>query len=285
MCYADIFSYPLTHAEMRNYQIYSPHAPSVARIRLETKDGYYFLPGREKIVHTRLERVSCFEKKIAKATKITYMLSQFSCIQMIAVTGALALKNADREDDIDLLIVTRAGRVWIGRLLTIILLDSLGVRRRPHDIHVADMICVNMFVDEDHMAVPHTERDIFSAHEVVQVLPLWSRGDTSARFFKANTWVNAYMPYALDPERTCSSVSTASLTPVEWIAVRSVQILAVVINFNFFEYGARGLQRWYMNGKRTHEVLKSGYLRFHPHDARRWILKSYRKRLRKIGLE
>jgi len=35
-----------------------------------------------------------------------------------------------------------------------------------------------------------------------------------------------------------------------------------------------------MRKKRTTEVVSDGIIRFHPQDARNWILKAYKKRLK-----
>jgi hypothetical protein len=48
---------------------------------------------------------------------------------------------------------------------------------------------------------------------------------------------------------------------------------------------ARWLQLKYMASKRTTEVIETGRLRFHPQDARNWVLKEYQKRLKKLQLD
>lgn len=45
---------------------------------------------------------------------------------------------------------------------------------------------------------------------------------------------------------------------------------------------ARWLQIKYMQARRTTEVVESGRVRFHPQDARKWVLKKYQKRLKKL---
>ncbi len=38
----------------------------------------------------------------------------------------------------------------------------------------------------------------------------------------------------------------------------------------------------YMEPRRTTEVIEPGRIRFHPQDAREWILKEYQSRLKKL---
>lgn len=48
------------------------------------------------------------------------------------------------------------------------------------------------------------------------------------------------------------------------------------------------LARWgqlkYMQSRRTVEVVEPGRIRFHPQDARQWILKKYQSRLKKLKI-
>lgn len=48
---------------------------------------------------------------------------------------------------------------------------------------------------------------------------------------------------------------------------------------------ARWLQLKYMARRRTTEIVEPGRIRFHPKDCRGWVLKEYKKRLKKLRLE
>ncbi len=45
---------------------------------------------------------------------------------------------------------------------------------------------------------------------------------------------------------------------------------------------ARWAQLKYMQPRRTTEVVEPGRIRFHPQDARDWVLKEYKARLKKL---
>ncbi len=47
---------------------------------------------------------------------------------------------------------------------------------------------------------------------------------------------------------------------------------------------AQKAQLRYMNPRRTSEVIKPGRIRFHPQDAREWVLKEYQARLKKLQI-
>ena len=89
------------------------------------------------------------------------------------------MDNADKQDDIDFFIITAKGTMWTTRLCSAFLLSAAGLRRTPNQKQVANKICLNMFMQEGDLSLPASERDLFSAHEVLQMVPLWEREGNS----------------------------------------------------------------------------------------------------------
>lgn len=199
LAYADIFDYPLTEQEISKFLITKlpVSAKALPGGQVTSKDGFYFLAGREEIVAIRRRREQWSREKMTIARRLTDWLKLIPTIKMVAVTGALAMDNADKNDDIDLLIVTAKNRLWLTRLLTVFLTEIVARRRRPGDPpvggQVRDKICLNMFLDEDFLAVPKKERDLFSTHEVCQLRPLWSKDNCYQKFVIANLWVKKFL--------------------------------------------------------------------------------------------
>ena len=197
LAYADVFGYPLKEKEIRKFLISQvltegqiwPKLSQVAH-----KNGFFFLKDRGRIVALRQKREKWSQEKIRIAQKVSQWLKIIPTIKMVAVTGALAMENAAKEDDIDLLIITAKKRLWLTRLLTVFLVELVARRRYPHDKKVKDKICLNMFLDEEHLAVPLKERDLFTAHEVCQLKPLWGRDKTYQKFIQKNPWVKDFLP-------------------------------------------------------------------------------------------
>lgn len=48
---------------------------------------------------------------------------------------------------------------------------------------------------------------------------------------------------------------------------------------------ARWSQLKYMASRRTTEIVEPGRIRFHPQDAREWVLKEYQERLDKLKIK
>jgi len=202
LAYADVFDYPLKKEEIFRFLISSIKVSKHQGVsqalkglpQISQEEGFLFLKGREKIVAVRKKREKESQKKLAIAQRTGRWLRFIPSIKMVAVTGALAMKNSRKEDDVDLLIVTSKNRLWLTRLLTVLLVELMAQRRRPGDKEFANKICLNMFLDEDYLSVPEKEQDLFSAHEVCQMKLLWEKNRTYKKFLKENQWVKRFLP-------------------------------------------------------------------------------------------
>ena len=206
LAYADVFEYPLTKEEIwrwlvsedrkqktKNRKEFAHSFKSNLNSRkIRVTDGFYYLKGRRRIVTLRKKRERWSQQKFKIARRVASWLRFTPWVKLIGVTGALAMANSDQEDDIDLLIITSRDRLWLCRGLIVCLLRLTRLYRRPGKIK--NRICPNMLLDEKHLAMPKKERDLFSAHEVCQMKPLWEKGRTYQRFLKANQWSKEFLP-------------------------------------------------------------------------------------------
>ena len=281
LAYAGIFNYPLRREEISKYLILDSAIRiqeagiynAIHRITTDRKgligekEGYYFLEGFEGGVKQRKRRRKIAKGKYKVAGRFVRWAKLIPTVKLVGVSGALAVDNAHEEDDIDLFIIAQAGTVWITRFLSVLLAEILRVRRCPSGTDIKDKICLNMFVDEKHMGVAENERDLFSAHEVVQMRPIYDRGGVYNRFIYMNRWVREYLPNAIGQLKT----ATQNLKPRLPFAGN---IIALVEGF------LKKIQLFYMRPKITQEVVADGYLRFHPVDARRVVLRRYKEVLK-----
>jgi len=273
VAYADIFGYPLTRRELIFWLLFHP----VSRIRLPVDiqgvHSFVTLRGHQRLVRERLAKQKEQEKKWRIARRASAWLSRVPTIKLIGVTGGLAMNNAKKEDDVDLFFIVSDGTLWVSRLLSTVLTDALGLRRRPGDRKFADKVCLNMFMTEDALSIPAKERDLFAAHEVLQMKPLWDREDTYMKFLIKNKWVMKLLPNAwLAKNRASSNEHRASGWKFgAWC-------------LGFLERPARVLQLLYMKRHRTTEVVTDQVLRFHPRDARVWVKAALQKRLASFNI-
>lgn len=278
VCYADIFEYPLTDDDLyfRSIKVVPKRNVRSKTITGVVKSHYLrYLKGRESIVKIFNKRKEVSKIKWQIARVIANKLRVIPTIYLVGVTGGLSVNNASHSDDIDFFFITAKGTVWISRLLVTLIVGIFGKRRKPYHTDVRDSICLNMFISDDALCIPENEQDLFSAHEVLQMEPLWSRRDTYKRFILENSWTKNFLPVAWNIKKTGRNQHPKIShwwTRVARMFLKMLEIPA--------KYG----QLWYMARRRTTEIVTDSVLRFHPNDARIWIRKALTKRLKKHNI-
>jgi hypothetical protein len=122
-------------------------------------------------------------------------------VRMVAVTGSLAVNNTEANSDIDYLVVTKPKYLWLCRLFIISLVK--WIQWRYHDT-----VCPNYLITENALIIP--ERDLFVAHELVQMVPVYGM-DTYNTVRQFNYWTEDYFPNAKEaPVHNRSSLSKAA---------------------------------------------------------------------------
>ncbi|MCL5675517.1 MAG: hypothetical protein M1120_00120 [Patescibacteria group bacterium] len=280
--YADIFDYPLKKDELERWQIKDRYKNynDYNNYKVYTyKNGYFCPYGREKIINLRQQRKKYSQQKIHLAKKTVQLLQKIPFIKLVAITGALSMYNSPQEDDIDLLIVTEKNRLWISRFLVSIFLDVLGKRRRPKDTNFQDKICLNMFLEESKLQIPRREQNLYTAHEVCQIMPIYNKLQTYEKFLSANKWTKKYLPNGVD-NRILGYYDTRRNKDKSRIIVISKYHNIIL---DFLEYTAYKLQYIYMKSRMTRETVERKRAFFHPLDRTNWVLKEFNKRLKEIN--
>lgn len=257
LIYHDIFDYPLTPLELIKWTVGKKVSLLNKEVGVGMKGGFLFLSGREGLVYKRLLRKRISERKMIIARKAARLLSFIPTIKMVAVTGALSMSNAQEDSDIDLLIVVEKSTLWATRLVSLLLLDLFKIpRRRYGQKDGKDKLCLNIWLDETALSWDKRKRNIFTAHEIAQVIPLVNKEGVFERFLRKNEWVRDYWPNAIK----LYHVRKGSLNQ------RGSQPSFFGFLASRFEPLARRLQYWYMRGKITRETVSSRRALFHPVD-------------------
>ena len=284
VAYADIFGYPLTLEELAMWfplkrSHLAQQGETLKRLKRSRVAGvdYYGLHSVSQLVSVRHKREIWSKKKMEFAKRIGWWFRFVPTISLVGVTGGLAMANAKKQDDIDLFFVTKKGTLWVSRLVTTLIAELLGVRRRPKDTKVMNKVCLNMFMAEDAAALPPKERDLFAAHEVLQMVPLWERDGTYQKFLAANSWVKKFLPNAWKEKYEMINVQCT---------MRGIRVFLDIVHFTLriIEPIARFVQLWYMRNRRTNEVISGSIIRFHPTDARVWVRDALGARLARYNI-
>ena len=214
LVYYNALDYPLTSFEVFKYLVNpSRIAPSkdfeidrfskisLANIRknlesrelkkfIEEKNGFYFLKGRKEIIRTRIDRQKIADQKWKKAKKIIRRLQIIPYMRMVAVSGSLALNNTRAESDIDVLIVVKAGRIWLTRFFVTVFLQLMG--RRRHKKATKDRICLNHYIIDKSLEIKF--RSLYNAQTYAHMIPVLEvKYGIYDKFQKANRWVKDYL--------------------------------------------------------------------------------------------
>lgn len=267
LIYADIFDYPLKVNEIHKWLIGRKAALRQVEKALKVSREYYFLPKREGLVAKR----KLYEKNsvsyMLKAKIIAQILRVIPWVKLVGVSGGLALSNASKKDDIDFFIITAKKRLWLSRFFILGLLSFLRQRRKKGDrgVKIAGKVCVNILLEEDKLE--QKNKDIYVAHEVLQMRPLWERDGIYAKYLQSNKWAFKFLP--------------------NWIGGVNKKAKASVSARNSFidkiENLAKWLQLTIIQKPTGAERIEDGSLYFHPNDCRKEVLKKYAQKLNKLA--
>ncbi len=262
LIYHNLFDYPLTAQELTLWQL-APRIPTKSGkvgTHISKTQGFFHLKGREDLVSLRLKREKYSSKKLRLAQASSNLLSKIPTILFVGITGSLAMKNARKNSDIDLMIITQKGTLWSTRLTIYVILYTLyflGHKdlslRKPKTKLEKNKLCLNIWLDESDLVI--SDQNIYTAHEIAQIVPLVNKNKTYERFIYKNKWVVSYWP------------SSVKITKVNLSVVSPISLIFPIEKLSFW------LQRQYMKPKRTREIITPTRAFFHPHDWSSKVLK------------
>jgi len=277
LAYHDIFDYPPTFPQIQKLLVGKTSNTNSLRRGLKVllkdkkigeKDGYYFLKKRRQIVTTRIKRAKSSRKKLNRAYFYSSALKLVPTIKFVAISGALAMENSDNNDDIDLVVVSSKGSLWTTRFLANLVLWPF--KRNPNGAKVSDKACLNLFLDESALKI--RDQNIYMAHEICQMLPLWNRQGTYQRFIEANAWIKKYLP-----NWAVSSQFKVHSSHREKQSTTNLQLSTVETFLEKF-------QLWYMRPKVTTEKIGGKQLFFHPKRTQGQVLASFHKKIKALRI-
>ncbi len=190
--YADIFDFPLLPEEIHRDLIrVAASRPETARAiqalldagALEPDTRYLVLPGRGGLADVRRDCQARAERLWPIARRFGRILATIPFARMIAVTGSLAAESPGADADLDYLIVTVPGRLWLVRATTV------GIVRLA--LHLGITLCPNYLLST--RAIGLDRDDLFTAHELLQAVPIDGEA-TYRRMLQANRWVERWLP-------------------------------------------------------------------------------------------
>lgn len=220
--YADVFDFALTVSELHHFLMHHSPVPLAEIERaldsspaldaaLARSGDLVALKTRDSLFAVRQEREAVAVRLWPLTQRYAAALAVLPFVRMVALTGALAMRNpVSTDDDLDYLIVTQPGRVWLARLATVVLVRVVRL--------TGTVICPNFVLAED--ALAQNRHDVYIAHEVTQAVPFFG-GALYDRLRAENRWTDAHLPNAHgaprpDEIRGAGRLGTAIKGALEW---------------------------------------------------------------------
>lgn len=309
--YYDCLDWPLTTFELWARLIPPLHSrplgasdvPSLAQVALtiETsvllkqcishKHGFWFIRGRSLLVNQRIGAMKESEEKLKRIFLYRWLFTATPFLYGAFVSGSVAGGRASKKSDIDILVVTKQGRIWTTRFFLTLFTTLAGVRRKGKKIK--NRVCLNHYITNAALEIPF--HSLYNAHTYLDLIPLINRFAVFERFFDQNAWVRRYVTG--DADAGNSSLSTYSFPyrkVFEYLARIKRSVCESLLQGKIgdgLEHLTKRLQ-WYLirnnplTGKSGGRIQAQDFqLEFHPQSKERIILEAYRKRLNHYKLK
>lgn len=249
----------------------------------ESKNGFYFLKGREEIIKTRLARYNYTDQKFKRALWVARVFKLIPWIKMIAVGNIIGAHNLKKESDIDLFIIAAKNRVWLARFFCVGIVKLLNLRPKPG--REKDKICLSFFVSEDNLDLRDLKlkNDLYFNYWLAGLAPIYDVGNTYKKFIKANGWIKEVFPnwqpgevnYRRDAGRPLPKLYFYILDFIFGGAEKVAQKIQVKI--------LPGNLKSLMN-KDTRVVANDGIIKLHVKDRRQEYLEKFYEKIKKLNL-
>lgn len=286
MAYFDLFQYPVTGDEIRQYACMPMHADEIKEsLQQLIQQGllfrhqqFYLLENRPELVARRIAGNRRAVDLMQTAARVSDFLYRFPFVRMIGVSGSLSKQFADEESDIDFFIITAKNRLWIARTLLHVYKKFTYLRGRQH------WHCMNYFIDAGNLAIK--EKNIFTAMETATLIPMAGKEMHSA-FLEENHWAFEYFP------NLCSSRQEHAPDDSPSLLKRCAELIFGLKIFNRVEQKLWRItaDRWRKKettgalnkkGMRMSLITGKHYARPNPQLFQRRILRAYRDKIEEL---
>lgn len=283
LAYFDLFGVALTRGELSEHLLFAELDEQKIDLYLKetplvhTHDGYLSV-SKSPDFWAEWEKKQVLQKEyFKKVRRVQKWLALCPFIQLIAVCNTLPIGDVKEDSDIDLFVITKKNRLFLGRLCLTILTTVLGVRR--HGNKIRKRLCLSFYISEEQLNMEEIAlqpMDLYLAMWIKTLEPIVGAYSTYEQFLMANTWIRPYFQTIVPKKRYFKKTSG-------W-ASKVRAILEWFLDREKFELDARNQQLARIAQKtdalpnRSGTVISDTMLKFHDNDAREslqneWIQK------------
>ncbi len=275
LAYTDQFEFPLREHEVwqrlpqaaKKEDVKKALTSLVEKKVLFEKLGFFSLCDRQELYHVRHSRRNLSQAYQADIATFISVVRKIPWVMAVFITGSLAMENARCDDDIDFMIITLPGRLWLSRFIITGVSWLLGKKRQRGEVRdgTAHKWCLNLWLDLDHLQVPEHKHSLYQAYEVMQAKIVWERAQGARRFQQKNKWVEKWLPNWKVPKEA-----------VDDVALPPNQVWSVL------DYLSFQFQKAYMSAHHTSEKIERGFAFFHPRKTEKIIYQRWLRSLRVV---
>ena len=143
------------------------------------------LEGKNKILEEKIKKAKELAKKISK---------RFPEILFLGITGSVAAEYPKKNNDIDLIIITKINKLWLIRLkLRLFIIINKIPHRKFGKKEKADEFCFNLWLDEKSLRLGKEKQNLKNAVDLILMKPLINRNKTYEKFIEANDWAKKWV--------------------------------------------------------------------------------------------
>jgi len=117
----------------------------------------------KKRVKLQIQKNKISTAKLQRARKWMNVIGWLPYLRGMILMGTLALKRGGINSDWDVLVMTKKGRIWLGRLILTTWLQFL--RKRRHGDRIQDRFCLNQFITDG--SLQFQEHNEFASNEIL----------------------------------------------------------------------------------------------------------------------
>ena len=303
--YYDIFDFPLTLMEAFNLLI-NPRRISASEESKELNlgqvlksleklkeldeinewQGFYFLTNNAKgklVVQERLEKNKIAEEKWKKTRRYIFWVQVLPYIEAVFASGSLALGHTTEESDLDVLVVTSQGRIWLARVFISLLMGLLGVRRKKNQITAPDKICLNHYITSSSLKISF--ESLYNAQSYAHLVPVYFHKEGLIEcFWQENKWVLKFVNNWPSPLLYQKRKVRLNLF-LRATAFFSEKFLEVSFLGSILNKLAKKIQLKRINPNLPGRVTANDQqLEFHPYSAEKTVLEKYNQTIASSGI-
>lgn len=271
VAYADLYHSALTPKEIY-LRLISDQPFSLSEVEgaikeLNRKGKLNIRKGRCSIGWVNSLESSDFRQKLNKANKDLAPLKRIPWLKFVGISGSVASHSSRKKDDIDVFLVTSFQRLWLTRLLIIILMKISGKKlRRYNSSFYEDYYCFNLFLSEPNLSLPQKKHNLFNAYQLYFIESVFDKENIKERLYLQNkSWLKKYL----------ANFAKIATKDGGLIADKSISAKTRDAGFgrilDWIDCLAYKIQRLYMSKKLKREIVTRNWAFFHPKDNSRII--------------